>query len=145
MENHKKLMIVESFLFIALIFIGSFGFWNKVVMNDCMATYKSVWRCIDVSLFGGHPEYSLVIFALFLSILPLIFLKESVYKAWAKFAVVAIPLLLLFILSSPETSGGLFGSTSLFTRETAAMNGSLIFLILSYIIIAVQAWRTRKQ
>jgi hypothetical protein len=39
----------------------------------------------------------------------------------------------------------LFGSTSLFTRETAAMNGSLIFLILSYIIIAVQAWRTRKQ
>ncbi|NTV44778.1 MAG: SoxR reducing system RseC family protein [Candidatus Yonathbacteria bacterium] len=109
-----------------------------------METYKNVWRCVDVSLFGEHPEYSLIIFTLFLSILPLLFLKETVYKAWQRFAFVAIPLLLFFIFTSPETSGGLFGFTSLFTRESAALNGSILFLVLSYIIIAVQAWRTRK-
>jgi len=134
MKNYK--MKIFSSLAISIVFLILSIFFICVSDSEYVCTKDYYGLSGPSILFFG---------SLFLSIFPLIFLKESVYKAWAKFAVVAVPLLLLFIFLSPETSGGLFGSTSLFTRETAAMNGSVIFLILSYIIIAIQAWRTRKQ
>lgn len=81
--------------------------------------------------------------SLFFSTLPLFFLKEAVYKTWRNFSLVFIPLMLVFIFTSPESSGGLFGTTSLFDRESAAMVGTYLYLILSYTIIAVKAWKTR--
>lgn len=83
--------------------------------------------------------------SIFISTIPLFFLKEAVYKTWRNFSLVFIPLLLIFIFTSPESSGGLFGTTNLFDRESAAMVGTTTYLILSYIIIAVKAWKTRKK
>ncbi|MBC8464796.1 MAG: hypothetical protein H8D63_00250 [Parcubacteria group bacterium] len=52
---------------------------------------------------------------------------------------------IVFIFTSPESSGGLFGTTSLFDRESAAMVGATAYLILSYIIIAIKVWKTQEK
>jgi len=145
MKHKKQLKIIEGLLFISFIFIGGIRFWNEVFVNDCISIYKNIFRCIDVSLFGEHTEYMLISLSLFFSILPLLFLKETVYNIWKSFAVVAFSLLLLLVFTTPQSSGGLFGHTSLFIREEIALYSSILFLILSYIIIAVQAWKTRKK
>jgi len=142
MNYHTKIfflsttcLVVSGMLLILWKYIDLFGIFLHG--KGAVINLEVVWT--NAILF------SVLFFAIFLSLLPLFFFKESVYGVWKNFVIVAAPALLVLVFTTPESSGGFFGSTSLFDRGQMAWYGSILFLILSYIIIAVQAWKTRKK
>lgn len=143
MNHRKKTGTVLLLILIILIGRGIYTSLSNDFIIRCIDIYGSYFRCADIILFGENPVPNLILFSILFSTIPLFFLKEEVYKTWRNFSLVFIPLMLIFIFTSPESSGGLFGTTSLFDRESAAMVSTPAYLILSYIIIAVKAWKTR--
>ncbi len=85
----------------------------------------------------------IILLSILLSLLPLFFLKESVYLAWRKFAMVALPIVALLIFLSPAKAPGAFITLG-FDREVAAMTFSALFLIISWLIILMKALKNRK-
>lgn len=143
MDHRKKTGTILLLILIILIGRGIYISLSNDFIIRCIDIYGSYFRCADIILFGENPVLNLILFSILFSTIPLFFLKEAVYKTWRNFSLVFIPLVLIFIFASPESSGGLFGTTSLFDRESAAMVGAAAYLILSYIIIAIKAWRVR--
>lgn len=61
------------------------------------------------------------------------FLKEQVFRAWVNFVKWWVPLQILLVLITPESSGGYF--VSLIDKQFVAIILSGIFTILSLVII----------
>lgn len=143
MNHRKKIGVVFLLILIILIGRGVYTSLSDGFITKCLDVYGSYLRCADIILFGENPVLNLILFSILFSTIPIFFLREAVYKTWRNFSLVFIPLMLIFIFTSPESSGGLFGTTSLFDRESAAMVGASAYLILSYVIIAIKAWMVR--
>ena len=143
MYYKKRVGIIASLIFIVLIWRWASVLLEENFWTKCIDIHKSQLRCVEGVLFDKDPVLNLILFSILFSTIPLFFLKEAIYKTWRNFSFVFIPLMLIFIFTSPESSGGLFGTTSLFDRESAAMVGTSLYLILSYIIIAIKAWKIR--
>jgi hypothetical protein len=106
----------------------------------------------DGSLNCKGPNYGdldqalgLVSFSLLLSILPLFFLKEPVYHAWFKFAAVALPVIALLIWITPATQSSGYALTFGPDRELVSWILAPLFLVVSYLLILIKAFRIRKQ
>ena len=88
------------------------------------------------------------IFFLFLPlfILSLItyWMREEVFRAWLRFAYWWIPLTMVLVLMTRDSSGG-FGIPSIVTRESVSMIFSALFLIISLILIAYKSFAIRKK
>ena len=83
----------------------------------------------------------IIFIAILISTLPLLFLKEKVYKAWRAFVLWGIPLSLLWIFLTPiHGSGGILATG----REYITFLVSSLFLTISYILIAYKAWKYRN-
>jgi len=134
MKNYKLKIMIFILIIIILLITAVIFICSPDSEHVCTKDYQGL-SSISIFLLGS----------IFFSTLPLLFLKETIYNIWKSFAVVAFSLLLLLVFITPQSSGGLFGHTSLFIREEIALYGSILFLILSYIIIVVQAWKTRKK
>jgi hypothetical protein len=78
--------------------------------------------------------------SLFVSILPLFFLTHHIYRAWRWFALVILPLGILYILDQPIYSDNWmsFGPD---TREEATFFFAKWFVFASYLFIASKAWK----
>lgn|GEM_PF-7069066 len=101
-------------------------------------------HCFKRLLTGSsYQTISVLLIALFLSLLPLYFLKEGVYKTWRNFAMVYLPVAILLIVSSPVyESGGIMGGLLIPTdRETVSMTLSGFFLLISLGIIIYKSIR----
>ena len=66
---------------------------------------------------------------------PLYFTRETTYKAWRKFALVALPILILGIYATPQNGSSGFIGIGLEDRESFTMFGSAVFIVISYILI----------
>lgn len=79
-----------------------------------------------------------------LSILPLLcillFTNEAIYKSWRNFSIVFLPVAAFLIASAQETCGAI---VCLLTREAVTLYMSILFLIISFSIIAIKSWRLR--
>jgi hypothetical protein len=76
--------------------------------------------------------------------IPLFFTKEAVYLAWRKFALWFLSISALIIFSAPEYSGGGFiGMSYGFTREIMSMTLSVLFLLISLILITYKSIKLR--
>lgn len=153
--NHKKVLL-------ALIMISSIGFFIGLIFTEqeyfstCREGYTYQYGevnninnpprigCSDpIADILGQP-LGLGSLALLLPCLILLFLKPEVFKSWAKFAVIAIPLLALFIVGTPVQCGG--GSLGVcLDKELVSMFSSVGFLILSLLIIIYKSNKLRSQ
>jgi len=129
--NYKKQ--IRLILFISVLFSAS-----VIVMEYIRGSG-------DVYFSRGFRSYWESMFwlplAIFISTIPLLFLKEKVYKAWRTFALFAIPLSLLWIFLTPiHGSGGILATG----REYITFLVSGLFLAISYILIIYKAWRYRN-
>lgn len=95
--------------------------------------------CIDTLIVSLIPVLPVFIFSLITY-----FMRDSVYKAWARFAVVWVPVSMLLILMTPEASGGGFGPALSFGKSDTALIVSALFILISAGIIVVQYIRTRR-
>ena len=97
--------------------------------------------CIDhdiycVNSYGdiAGPLFSLAIPVL-LVVFILLFTREEVYKSWRRFAIWAIPISIIILWIAPTSTPGGWISGGDFTKETASWGVSVLFLIISLVII----------
>ena len=128
----RILLIVCIFLTGLSIF---FGMADKVGLclvdsiyydTDCMTLYTEII---------AQPIFFFSI-SIFLTGLSLLFVCEETYLAWRKFAIFAIPIGVIILIFTPvDDGGGFFISGPDFTKETASWGVSIVFLLISLIII----------
>lgn len=123
MLTKKIILSISGIVSILLVFI------------DYMGTYQicggSPGLCVD-TLFSS----SMVLFVfpfIFLFSLITYFLKESVFRAWVNFAKWWVPLQILLVLITPESSGGYF--VSIVDKQFVALILSGIFAVISLLIV----------
>jgi hypothetical protein len=88
----------------------------------------------------GWFETFLIVLPTALITIVLFFCSETVIRSWLRFALFWIPLTVLFSLLTPEYGGG--GIVSI-DRGTVSFSLSLIYLVLSIIIILTKLYTTR--
>ncbi len=79
----------------------------------------------------------------FLISIILLFVKKEVFVLWSKFALVAIPLLVLWIILTPVTCGAALGVC--LDKELVSWYASISFLIISLIIIIYKSLQIRSK
>lgn len=104
------------------------------------------WLNINVGLeiFDKFEDFLIIYFVLsfiiFIPSLSLFFVKEEIYRSWRLFAIIFFPISLFLIASAPEYCGAI---VCLLTREAVTLYMSILFLIISFSIIAIKSWRLR--
>jgi len=89
----------------------------------------------------GFPALSV-----FLSLLPLYFLKEGVFKAWRTFALIYLPIAIFLIAISPEQLDQSFlGMSYGSDRESTSIATAGLFVLVSYLIIAYKSFTLRSK
>lgn len=98
-------------------------------------------ECIYPNAFNiGEPLLITAPILAFISFI-LFFTKPEVFKAWSKFAIFAIPLLVIFIISTPVQCSAALGMC--LDKELASWASSIVFLILSLIVIFYKTLKLR--
>ena len=109
--------------------------------------------CLKNRIFEGCYEFGngvvgptlFFCLCILVSLLPLLFLKEAVYKSWRNFAMIYIPIAIVLIMASPEYSDGFLGGGWSMTpaREETTMWLSGLFLFISLILITYKSLKLR--
>ncbi|MEK9186040.1 MAG: hypothetical protein AAB885_00450 [Patescibacteria group bacterium] len=140
MKHRKKIKIIW--------FISVLGF----ILALFLTTPSSFGLCPQIDKFCLDPYdeilgqplglFSIVIFFLPFSFF---FLHESIFRSWAKFAKIYLPIAAILILGSAfSNQGGGWGVGADFDSELTTWWLAGIFLFVSLIIIAVKSWKLRK-
>ncbi len=139
MKNKKAFNIILLSLF-GLVVSTIFSYPDKLSIcsvSDSVCIYK-------ITENFTQPVGMLSITLLICGI-SLLFLRPEVFKTWSKFAMAAIPLAVIWIALTPvqSSSGGTFGIGIAETRESVTWIASILFLVISLIIIAVKSYKLR--
>lgn len=122
----------EKKFLVSILILGLFVVVTYAVVSDFGGCGTSS-SCISVLLFGyPYQAYFLPLLAVLLSLTPLFFTPERAYETWRKFAVWAVPLMLVLIFASPVHDSGNWGLNLDLTREMAALLYSGLFLLISW-------------
>lgn len=112
------------------------------VIKDATTLCGTYFECLPILVFGAPYQYFfLLLSSLLLSIIPLFFTREHVYRTWRTFAAIAVPLIVILILSTPEHLGGDYVTFGI-SKETVSMLLSAAFLFISWVLIA---WKAIKK
>lgn len=115
--------------------------------------YFSLW-CIDslVSCYGSwihqeyqyftSPLYNFCLFFLPVAII-LIFVQQSIFKSWLKFAAWAIPVSIFYIWTTPVTSGAYMDFFPFYRDDAARLAGG-VFAAASLILIIWKYFSARR-
>ena len=72
-------------------------------------------------------------------------LRDKVFYAWLKFSIFAIPVVIFLVAKSPESAyGGALASAMSVTRAEASFQLSIIYLVVSLIVITYKYFTLRK-
>lgn len=123
--KNKIIQFIPTILALAVIGFSYFSQW-------CTATGQICFRTLLDQMFPyiTSPLYFFFLFSLPISII-LILIPRSVFNSWFKFAVWAIPLLLIFIATQPVYATHILSTD----RDDAATFASQIFSITSLIVM----------
>ena len=100
-----------------------------------------MFSCAPILIFGDPYQFTFIpTLTLLLSTIPLLFLRESVYRLWRRFALVAFPLAILLITLAPLHDRSVYGVD----REYVTFLTSALFLLASYALITYKTLRTRQ-
>ncbi|HAS00184.1 MAG: hypothetical protein US57_C0011G0037 [Candidatus Moranbacteria bacterium GW2011_GWC2_37_73] len=134
--NYKKKIYWILFASVILIVMG-FALALPEIFGLCKRTDAS---CIDEYIYSHDILSTLLIFfavPIFIISFIMLFLREQIFDAWLKFAIIFAPSSIIFIaISSPQ--GDMFFPS---IRELAIFLLPVIFLISSFGIIF---WESRK-
>ena len=135
--SHKKKVFLFILLFIIIFFTGSI-FNSPERFGLCNVDN---WRCVDFWGDNFVQPVTLLPVPIVICLIILLFLRPEVFKTWAKFAAVALPLGIIWIVSTGvQDRGGGMGVMSI-DREIITWTVSILFLFLSLILIIVKAIR----
>ena len=90
----------------------------------------------------GQPLF-LGFACIFLISISFFFLRQEVFKTWSRFALLAIPLGAILITLTPTQGNGSFATPTI-DREIITWFVSILFLLISLLIIAVKSYKLRN-
>ena len=96
----------------------------------------------DINKVGNYLYFSIPIFILSLITY---FLKEQIFRTWLHFAYGWIPLSLLFVYIASQSSGGGFGIPNVFDTESVSIIFSVLFFIISILLIFIKSFITKSK
>src|SRR3989344_3046175 len=102
--------------------------------------------CINLYSEGLAQPLILGMLALVITLIALLFIRQEVFKAWSKFALVAIPLAVIWIALTPvqSGSGAIAGLGIAETRESVTWIASIAFFAISLLIILVKSLKIKN-
>lgn len=127
--------------------------WYNVVMKMgykkeiVLLNFFTVIGIIIASTVVSENEYledvlGYISLSVLITLIPLYFTKEAVYKTWRKFTVVYLPIVIFLIAITKPTGGAAMFA---FDREMATITFSVLFLIISFLIIIIKSLKLRKR
>ena len=121
--------------------------WDKVgnyFWCDLLIKNGSQGNCPFV--LASLESYFIPIFPLFFFSLVTYWMRDEVYRAWFKFAKWWIPGSMLLILLTPsDTGGGGFGPQLSFGKPDVALLASLLFFIISTVLVTRAFFKSRNK
>ena len=137
--NHRKILGILLGLSLLGIVVGLIFLYPEKIgvcsPNDRECIYPRAFSIGEPLTFGFIPFIPLLII--------LFFFYKEIFKTWGKFALVIIPLSIIVIISTPVSCHSIL----CFNKELMAWSLSILFLILSLIIIiykSAQMFLARK-
>lgn len=145
MGYKKQLKIWALFPALLILFILISEFFAEK-LGWCVLKAQGRFNYFDCLPFVRNDfieNFGILSLAILLSLLPLFFLKEAVYLAWKKFAVWALPIMAILIALTPARAPGAYLSLGI-DREWMTIATSIVFLSISYLLIAIASFRKKK-
>lgn len=128
MINKKTLLIVSGTASIGMFiwsYLGNYRVCDSLMGGGSVGNCPFILTEIGINLFPVIP--------LFILSLITYKMRDDIYQAWLRFARVWIPLSMVLILLAPEYSGDWMFPV---TKGSVAFSSSLLFVIISLILIA---------
>jgi len=97
------------------------------------------YSCIDKYIHIGEPA-SLLMSALSVSFLLVLFTEAQVFRAWKKFTLITIPIIIVLVTATPEY-GGTFIDLD---REIVTWGFGIAFPVVSILVVAYKSWKLKK-
>lgn len=138
MQNRKKIII---FCLSVAVFVLGFLFATPEKIGVCG---RGALDCVEFFSEKIAQPLILMAFSLFLTSVVLFFTKPEVFKVWSKFAIFAIPLLALLIISTPVQCGGGYIGLCL-DKEMASIFSGVGFFIVSLMLIIYKSLKLHSQ
>lgn len=139
MISKKSLLVGSGLVTLALLTFDRVGtYW--MCDNIFPSLGGSIGRCPDV-LADGMTVLFPVLFFFFLSLLTYK-MRDEVYRAWSRFAMVWVPLSMFLILIAPEYSADWMFPVD---KSSVAFFSSAAFVVISLLVIAwkyAATWKT---
>lgn len=138
--NYKKkssaIIIVSMSIILLSLTLGSPEIVGLCEKNDieCLHGY------IDRYNYVFAPLFVFSVPLLFISSL-LFFLREKTFNAWAKFAIIYVPISIILIWISSPRGDLLFSSL----REIFIFSFPIIFFIISLIVITIKSFKSHRK
>ena len=127
----KKKVFIISIIGVFLAIIFDFVYRKTSLSTQIYESF--VQPCFYISL------------PLFILSLITYFLKEQVFRTWLHFAYWWIPLSLLFVYIASQSSGGGFGIPNVFDTESVSIIFSVLFFIISILLIFIKSFITKSK
>lgn len=140
LKTKKQKILLFGLAFVS--FLLGFIFTESTTFFICL---KAEYSCR--SFYGDIGQSTaLLSLSVLIPLIPLYFTREQTYKAWRKFAIVALPLIILSIIFAKDQGGGMGPAIGIINnREELTMFLSVLFVGISYLLIIVKTIRARKK
>lgn len=139
MKGKKNILvlsaIVVAYNMLTMFFVRS-SFFDKCYDN--LTCQKFV-----INMFSAIAPYTLIFLPLFLFSLITYKMRDEVSRAWMYFAVVWVPLSIIAAAVTPDSPGGGFGPQISIGKGDTAIVMSLLFVVISLIVIVWKYFATR--
>jgi len=130
--KNKIIQFIPAILALAFIGFSYFSQWCTVAGQICFRTLLD-----QMFPYITSPLYFFFLFFLPIAII-LIFIPRSIFNLWFKFAVVALPLLLILVATQPVYATHILSTN----RDDAARFAGEVFSGVSLILIIYRALRS---
>lgn len=138
--NHKNKIygiLITSVIAISISLVlalpEKFGLCAKNDIN-CLHSYIDNFNEIIQVIFFLSIPVVIISFVL-------LFLREQVFNAWSKFAVIFLPVAVILIIITPTTKKTIID----FDKESVTLLLASIFLITSLLIIFIKSFKLRRE
>lgn len=136
MINKKTLLIVSGVFALSLVALDQIG-------TDILCGWIQQDTTCTGALYGVMMNLFPII-PLFILSLITYKMREEVYRAWLGFARVWIPLSMVLIFLSPEYAESFGVTLYSITKGSVAFFSSLLFIIISSVVIFLKSTATRR-
>ncbi|MEY4747273.1 MAG: hypothetical protein RLZZ416_322 [Candidatus Parcubacteria bacterium] len=138
MVEKKSVLITSAMVSAAFIvwdYMGNYRLCDYLAKDGHMGSCPFLLSSTELILIPFFPFF-------FFSLITY-FMREDVFRAWVRFAIPAVIVSMILILLTPDSPAGGFGPQIALGKSDTALVASVLFSLISLILIVVKLIRTK--